>query len=272
MTGFWDAIFMSPSEKAPYRVCLAWRMMRMMAKTKGILSPEEPLETLAHLPISPFTEGVGCPPPLTQSTPDNWPLANCLQEEPSLPLVPLLGSPSALQRFTRACYLVSYALDLDRGSPEIPNLPILGDLSQFFDPDTLPDIWPSLDQILLFENRVLDEVSKDLNTLSRHGAVQNIRQTLGLTDIEAWGLVKMSILRVSRYSSLDLSDHKSYLLTRLEDIQQRAREAADLNAEIQATKAIANVAGMTRTKVEDTMDSLINVVSKISVQPPQLLE
>lgn len=176
------------------------------------------------------------------------------------------------EQFYQAYLLLRGQLRLMDGSP-------LDSLYEFLarSPWHLVRSWPSLEEVLDFEEGLVELAEERVMSAGRRAALETLRSRFCFSTPEANGLIRAACRGYRAQGNVDEEVERGLAITRLEDAMRRARRAKDLKLELDALKHLAHVAGLTRGRAqreEEGMD-LLDALSTLKPTPkpkPPLLE
>lgn len=254
---FWeDAV--SEDETYPQRVLAAWRVCRALARVKGILAEDEPLDDRLRLldqdgndqwhARTTASRGMSSDPSIPESLHS---LVSGGKVQQPLPVHPeKLTDPKDLRRFSQTVELLSKWLGL--------NYVAVRGLDK-------PQGFPPKEQILQLEQELVEEAMLDLQEKSTKRLLLDLRENKGLTLPEA--LIVLALARrklQDLFGTTNTEQDRALVLARLEALYERAKEALDLRAEIAALKLIAMVQGLTSKDPEQLETEFMKVVGAVS--------
>lgn len=158
-------------------------------------------------------------------------------------------------------------LGIYKGSLEMPDSGRLG-MMGLNDPLLVRLAFPSKLQIMAWECELVSETAE---LLARHGLTE-VRRRLynhyGLTFKELDELTAMARREILQRSQMDADESKALMLLRLEDYVSRARDSLNLEAEIRGLKQLTTVLGISRMEADDLVGAFVEVARKAN--QPQL--
>lgn len=128
--------------------------------------------------------------------------------------------------------------------------------------ETAREAWPPMREILAVEERMLDDVFRILVDKSSAWASDHLIIDYGMTRGESNALVRASRRYALDRTESTVDDDRGMIVTRIEDIILRAKEAADLRTELMAVKALAIVQGAAEQERGSAMEDVISVIAR----------
>lgn len=164
-------------------------------------------------------------------------------------------------------------LNIAEGSETEPELGVYGTMGMF-SANTARFLWPTRDEILMYETELMMYVFDELIQSSRRLTEEKIQKELGYSRPEAMMLCKTAL----RYGDLlygdDVSQGKTRELISMEEISEKARAGDDPRAQIAARKHIALLAGYVRADKNSESEEFRDLATKALTgdDEPDLLE
>jgi hypothetical protein len=234
-------------ELHPFRVAVAWRLVRRIARLTGLVDEDQTLAvgTKPHpCPwISPTDIFKGTPIPLSD-TPER--VCYDIVADQGITLM-----PDGSEKYSAVMNIIGQML----GVLDHP----IGRLGC----DGLLELFPCKTEILTFEANMVQHV---LKLLATEGFLKTQEQLgeLGLLPIEAIELVLLARKAVGALRERMDPEHDRLLMeVALHDFISRAREAMNLGAEMQAMKLKGLLFGLTRNEPEDENLESIRIITKV---------
>lgn len=277
---------MSLEDSHPYRVALGWRIVRTIARLKGLVTDEELLVEGLPFDPSPWLIGQTGFGALPADQRDN--IYRELRIEPAvrqiftiaidMPLLP----PQILSPFDIEAYdpstderLLTYidmvarlAAHYGYDSHDDGACGLQGLLS----PDTIRLAFPSSGEIMSYENRLALYIAEHLGHLSTRDLRRQLAQKHHLTETEINMAVKIGIGQLHRQQSQDVEDARAIIVARTEDFITRSREGLDLTNEAKGLKILTVVQGLTRTEPEDANKDFEQMVDRVATEKPTVTQ
>lgn len=158
---------------------------------------------------------------------------------------------------------IGSALGLANG-PHIDTFPPSTGYFPLLDPERARSHWPSIPQILLFEQILLEEVQSLVSANSYMVAKEEMRRKYGLTTFEFESIFAVVKARIRDFLDTDTEDHRAMLVMRIENFVDRAKDALDLSNEIKGLKALGVVLGVGKLEAKDSMKDFVQIVQQMS--------
>lgn len=261
------------NETMPYRIRVAWRLVREVAKLRSLLGDGDTLAD-ALVPTGkfedPWIQWRDLLFPLDGRANRNaraaWTvrdlveLAKHTNERPDaaglLPPATPAGMPlkedKVLKAWCSVMTSVGHYLGVERGTERCPELGQAG-FWPLVDWQLAQSVWPTRGQIVFWEELVIRETLD----LIVEGSVPEARRELfrrhGLDPAETHSMVKLALALAREEAQMDTEDQRALITLRLEEFIRRSRESADLRAELAGMKNLAVIHGLGKTDPEDTM-------------------
>jgi hypothetical protein len=124
------------------------------------------------------------------------------------------------------------------------------------------ECWPTLEEILAYENRLLHEV---VSTIGAEGSLKARNDFMVKHNMRRWEMNNLFSLAVQGSVELmsgTLEEERAIMLLRLENFVQRCRteEGGDLRAELAALKLVADIQNLRKAKSADETSEMVDVV------------
>ncbi|MCP4897902.1 MAG: hypothetical protein GY906_13095 [bacterium] len=277
----WDQVFaeerLTLEDLLPYRIRSCWRIVREMARLKGLIADDEGLDVVLAMKPDPWIEPSGY-------AVEDKALYSRLNAEVSEQLrdISLLppkapsirpdgavdptydpNSDVLLAKYMRTTHFLSLYLQIERGSVTDPSQGRYG-LYGIGDPTLIRLAFPSRLQILAWEEIVVEETFKCMTEVGQSGAEEFLQDTYGLRPFEVNSIIKLAKSRARSKLENDLEEDRAVMVFRLEELARRAKDGLDLRVELGALKQMALVMGLGRTDPEDSLRDFIDVVARVS--------
>ena len=247
---------------------VAWRLTRCMAVMRGLLSPDQPLDTLT--PAQGTSLGLVDPEGITETS--RSPLLAVRGALRGCPLSPVVLDPQNQQGEVEAFLVVAAAAaEIDelrwRSEPLDAALPyLLPGAWDLFDPER----WPTLADLVEHEDRRVEAVITKLIEASLNGTRAWLIEEQLFSRRTARALAAMALAHLGRAMRADREDRRGLMVARLESVAERARGALNLNAEIQALRLMGTVEGLTASGQASEDEEFLDVVARVAKAPKQL--
>jgi hypothetical protein len=246
-----------------YRTVVVWRLTRELAFRQGRMHRDERIQE-ALIEDDFFTPAVTGKPRVKPSKDpmDEWSLKLLLSENGGVALRPTKDADHNYQlslvvmRLTEAMWLL-------RGSEDLPHLGHYG-LDGLTHPLTMGDRWPSIEDILRFEDTLMDQIQEFLLKFPRRRAQKQLQKMLDLSAQEAQALLKLAASEARAMMNLDVETNRALQIGQMEEIAFQAREAADIPNELKAQKEIGELTGVRKADRESDLETLVGVMNHIA--------
>lgn len=277
-------------EILPQRCFCAWRITREIARSNNMISFDEPLalvmeefwyepketqsrnDALDPVALDMWEDTFSWPDRYGIIVPDTSPpkVRSGLSLQPP-PLCPAYEgdeeySPRKdrlLTRWREIITRIGEVLGTYSPTPDFPNLAQEG-MGPLTNPETSRQAWPSPLQIVAMETLMIEEVLGLLVNESRNKVKKILRETYGLHKIEINQLMAMAMAEAGRTLDHPVEEDRGLMALRLEDFCSRAKDSADLRAELAGLKQLSVVLGLARVDPKDSMSEIMNVISEVS--------
>lgn len=137
------------------------------------------------------------------------------------------------------------------------------------DPYFVRGLWPSVDQILLCEARMIEEALDLLEKNSMRESRRQMSQAYGLRQHELDSIMKMALSKCNREMSIDEEQHKALMLMRLEHVISDASSdiegASNLPVILRAIDRMAIITGVGQNKQDDVMQVMLQAMKAAQV-------
>jgi hypothetical protein len=256
---------LAPEELEPYRIMVAWRLVRRTAQAKGLLAGDERMEIAFDIDPDPWstpTKPLLRPGQSAPSRRSKLALVLALHDEgDGLPLLPpdARTDPDAADRWCSAHAHVARDLGVETTEEGVYGL------RGVLDPASASLNFPTPTQILAFEELVVIEATELVVTAGERHTIRHFRERYHFTRDEALQLVKLARARAQEEWSGAVEEDRALLAAYWKDFIERARkEPVGLTHEARGLKELARVLGVTRTEPENSLDSFIKTVGAVA--------
>lgn len=259
---------------SPARTRCFFRLVRELARHTRVLDETSPLSAL---PLADWSKPLRAQPVLGRFSTTSA----LLREGPDLALLPP-PAPDDLTNYDPAqdAPLVHYCavlraladdLRLAEGTKTEPYLGRYG-LKGLLDPLFVRLACPSPAEVLAWEEQLVFDTLHVLLRRGAQGCYAWLKTTHGLETREAAVLVGAANDEAMKRAAGGVEEKRALSLLRLEDLQYRARRAANLPAELGAMKLQALVAGLARVEPENAITEFVQTVKKVNAESPKQLD
>lgn len=152
-------------------------------------------------------------------------------------------------------------LNIAEGSETEPELGVYGTMG-LFSAGTARFLWPTRDELLMYEMELMMHIFDQLTQGSRRGVEEKIREELGYSRPEALMLCKTALRYGDWLYGDDVASSKTRELISLEEISDIAKKGNDPRAQIAARKHIALLAGFVRTDKSSEQEEFRDLASR----------
>lgn len=125
---------------------------------------------------------------------------------------------------------------------------------------TIPESWPSPQEILHYEDDIIDMVVSLLVQRGQQQTNKFLTTCFVLTKPEVKEVISMARTRSQDLTMADVEEKRALMELMLEDLAQRCKKSHDLRAELGVYKAMAVVQGIARAEVEDDGEMFARIV------------
>lgn len=176
-------------------------------------------------------------------------------------------------RWLDGCRTIAEYLDVQAGSLHDREQGRLGMISMLT-PEEARLVWPTRFEIIAWESVLIDQAMTKMVEKGERKAVVYLGEHYGLTPREAYTVVRLARQNAVARVSVDQNEQRAMMIMQLDDYAERAREALNLAAEMNALKLKSLVLGLTATKPDDEMTEMIAAIGRVtgSRNTPRLLE
>lgn len=265
----WAEEYAEEESILPYRLFVAWRIVREIARHKGYITHDMALEE--GLPLCGHPDPWATP---AEAVADQGVALDALVKHelsrssdiallPPVPQHPDPWSDPAVMAYHRVVSRVVKNLGISHGSVLDPDLGRLG-LKGMLSPETAYEVFPSPQQIQTFEMLLIEETLKSLMTRGIAQTRRYLWERYGLTNLEIGGLLSQARRFASLLTEATIEEHRGMLMMKLEDLANRTRVAGDLKAELGVLKTIATVTGVTRVEDGDSTSEMMKAIQNVA--------
>lgn len=256
----------------PVVIRSTWRIVRSMARVRGLIGSDEPLELAGHRLPGQWDEPVA----LAEAADTRDKLVRRLATSRT-PLFP----PKPPAEWTNGekdpayydpvsdeplCDYINTIIEIAKriGIPNTEDGRLA--LRPLTDPTLLRVAMPSPAEIIACERVMVEETVGSILEHGHIGAAQDLRRRFGLHDNEIGDLVLMARLAMQNVQGgMDTAAKRALMEARLEELAARARKGLDLRAELMTLKELASVQGLKIVDPEgDDLDDMIDVVDEVA--------
>lgn len=288
-------------ELEPYRIVVAWRLVRELARVRGDIEHDERLlEGLApdRNRIDPWVYPCKWKGPpdkafsarlaqimfdAEQMTNGNRVFRGFMGEEPKfypgLPILPPDVPYSARDPKTYVVHqdydcmmdpmLKLYVQALEAASDWLnirgTRHGILG-LQGLINESLVRLAFPSRIQIAGCEDLMIEKALSLIVEMGEMGCRRVLKNDVGLSGIEVEGLIHLARQDAVERACGDVEEARALMQMRLEDLASRAREGLDARTEIQAYKQLSIVLGLSKVEPSDANKDFIDIVRKFDMK------
>lgn len=266
---------MTLEDLLPYRIRVAWRIVREMARLKGLVADDEGLDCILGIKPDPWAEPCGFSTddkemysrlnadvarslvmlPLLPPATDKTPLPQGVHYNPR--------TDDRLHQYMDTIHFICLYLHIERGSRTDPAQGRYG-LYGLEDPSLIRLSFPSRLQILAWEDMVVEEAFRCMAEQGQAAAEDFLADTYGLRTFETLSLIKLAKGKARKRLENDLDEDRAVMIYRLDEVARRAKDGMDLRTELGALKQMALVMGLGRSDPEDSLRDMIDVVARVA--------
>ena len=268
LRAFWDEVFsedMTLVEMYPFRIKVAWRIVREWAALIGIVhTPSESLREACSFSPSPWTSRKLV---FGERTPPDGRLVQLITDAGGLPFLPPAPpeaadghadyTPMRDAKLKKWCELVEYigATRLALGQTTEGRYGLAG----LTDPNFARLAMPSPAEICAMEDLMVREALDILVARSRQVAAEKLREKYYLFDHEIHQIVAIAQARAAVHAQVDKEAVRGLLMLRLEQILDDCHERLDARGALLTLREMGKVAGLDKVaEGEDDVDNMAN--------------
>lgn len=291
---FWQRLFDPasgdyPGEGAtrPYRVVVAWRLLRQLARAAGLLHPEQSLSAWASLERSPWDEpadrasgavpGPDLPRWLREVRELLLDPPACTMLPPPVP-PPYLATqamrdsydPSrqdqdpALRRYVSA--LERCAARLRIGETRAGRWGLRG----LLDPHAVRRCFPEREELEAFEEVLCDAVLERMVRRGDRDTADWLRREYDLSSPEIAGLMAAVDERSTTARSRTVEQWRAHILALLDAVRQQANDALDVRTARWAIRDMASVSGVLKAAGDDALRDMERAVDALDEEDDRI--
>lgn len=164
--------------------------------------------------------------------------------------------------WTETIRVIAEELQLSSGSAYYPSLGIHG-VRPLCDPRTARIAWPSTEQIVLFEQILVEDAFQLIVEKSTAEARSETHRKYGLQPYETNEVIKMARRESVYYADSTPEQDAAIMALRLEKLYNQAQEAYDTRAALGALKQLGLVQGLTRTETKNPFDDIVEALGTV---------
>jgi len=277
---------LSMEDAKPFRVAMAWRIVRTLARLKGLVADEELLVEALPFEPSPWIEaqtGYGALPPEQKTVvfremriePAVRQICAMAIELPLLPPLPPKETPFDIERYTTDSdeKLLSYVDMIARMCAHYGyNSHVDGvyGMAGLLEPDLIRLVFPSPGEIMSYENVLALKIADMLGYHPMRDIRRSLAEVYHLTEGEINVALKIGVGQLHKQHSQDVEDARAMMIARTEDFISRSKESLDLTNEAKGLKILTLVQGLVRTEPEDANKDFEQMVDKVAGEQPTI--
>lgn len=284
-------------DAAPYRIILAYRLIRELGRLQGDFSADAVLEdTCLWDPprkISPNKTDIASQEEyvkyLRSSSASLEPFHKKrraaaeglmveilqIQQELELSRIPyeppgssLDGLEESMETSEAFCYVmeaVSESLGMQMGSKLLPAMGVQG-LPGLFNVGTVRLLWPSRSEILYFEDLLLEEVTRKFTANGDSRARTFLSSKYGMMPHETAEVLRLALRRTKDTVIDDSEIMKAKAVMRLEHLYNQAGKTLDIRAQLQAIKMQSDLLDLNQSSRGSEVDDIISAMQKTALE------
>lgn len=258
-------------EELPWRIALMWRLCRASAILKQLSSEEDTLDQATEMEPSPWntpyrpvgatiTGGL-----IRLGAQGSWRRYHAAGD--GLPLLPpapdardIEGTPSQtpLERWCSAAAVLCKELNVARTEEG------RAAMKDLLDPERAPWSGVSAEQVMAFEELVVDQCRSVIFQAGDTAAVKHFRENLGLTRKEALALLQLTKARLTDEMGSSVDTDRAIAVQMLKELFAEAQESMDIEQQLRIAKLMFVIQGLTRVAPEDSAADFLAVVDRVS--------
>lgn len=268
----WSRVFgegvLAPHETHHYRVIMAWRMTRALARHQGRLSYDDRLSTafdtdqswdVPMAALVPTVSTKDTPPPET------WSTNHLLSRDGGLALAPTVTENGHVARFASMAARIASEMWLERGSKMQPKLGEYG-LCGLLDPSTIVQFWPSRHALFAWEAQLMKVVRLMIIQQTRPRIEQYLQDLLDLTEEEASGLFLLGTAMIRDAHNLDKDTNRAVIEAQLEEVIYEATACGDTTNRLRGIKMLADVQGVGASSLDSSFTTLLDSMKEVNAE------
>lgn len=261
---FWASVFREAETKLDlsqmeswhsYRIVVAYRIIREIARIKQAVFDNEALaELLDNEDFFGWTEPI-CEGEFAIRTGAAYLKKIRSFDIPLLPPLPGTEHEERLGDYFQAVTMIADRLHILISEDGRKGFMGLTDLARY------QDMWPTLEEILAYENSLLHAVLAQISEDGTLVARQEIRVRYSLRRWEEDSLFAVTTQGAVELLSGTVEEDRAVMALRLENFVHRTREGdGDLRAELAALKLISDIQNLRKAKSADEASEMVDVV------------
>ena len=252
---------MPPSDELhPYRVFVGYRLVRALARARGLLEPED---RLLELDID--TDDYGGGDIWTTAHP-GWTrprqapckeLAEVLGRRMGVSLLPPPRHREDLLNWCEAMSILAVRLRVT-GS-EAGKYGLDGVLQ----PNIVQRIFPSREELLAFEEFFIEDLLQLVVEVSEQKALAHLRKEYAIQRHEGLELLTVARCEAARVNDIPVEEARAIMAMRLTHLYEQSRQADDLRTMRNSLKDLAVVQGVNRAETKDAIADFLEAARAV---------
>lgn len=257
------------------RMLVSWRLIRQVARARGLCREDQFLFEATSISPDPWTEPVGY---FEQS--GRW-FRHGLRW-PDLPLLPPdVPAADIENEKVRVGYdpredgrlrawismMESAARQLSLGSRSVDHY----GLSPVLDPCLCRTAVPAPEDLMLVEQALVEEALEIHLDKGVYGLVSDAKHRWGLTRFESLSLFRLALRKATSRTCDNPEQNLALMTLRLERIAAKARNTLDLRAELMALKLLSIIQGLANVEADDQVKDINESVRELTERRKMLI-
>jgi hypothetical protein len=261
---FWIEQFknqaLTPRDTLSDRIQVCYRLTRMLAYWKGIVTSDQTLAEGTDIHPDPWyneTTVLANRAPAARRTymiqVQRWPMS---LQPPPIPNKP--GKDRRLIRWLQLISRIVRQLNLvatDEGRRG---------LKWLLEPETVREMWIKPEILMAYESILLGEFLDEQLDKGVYEGQLVLRRKYGFTKLEMQTFGDLSRTAAPDIITDALETKKAMMELRIDKFMQRARQEGDMRAELQGLKLLAIIQGLNKIEPDDDLKGMVQIVAEIS--------
>ena len=267
---FWIEIFkaneLTPADTFPDRIKVCYRLTRMLAYIKGIVTASQTLEEGTRITPDPWRNEVTyfsaqIPPDVKFRSLQIQRAPLSLQPPPQAYSNKQPVPPSEDRRLRRWLILMGrLTRHIGITNTEVGRRGIRG----LLDPETVRSLWIEPEILMSWESALLAEFLDEQLDKGIYEGQNELRKKHGLTVTESRILGDLARTAAPDITADSIETKKALMELRIDKFIKQARKDADARAELQALKLLAIIQGLNKVEPENDLKGMVQIVAEVS--------
>lgn len=257
---FWEEVFeedhITPEDTEPERIKVCYRIVREIARIKGLVDNETLLKDGTALHPDPWTSPLTGIQPLPNVTKEQL----VLVQRKSIPLIPL-EDPHIVKKYIECLERLVEKLEIMRTYQGRRGIRFL------LDPNYTAKIFPPADTLMAWEGVFLDEF---LEMQLEKGIIEGqncMKEIYGLSRMEAIRFAELSRAQSVEITKSTLEQDKAMMILALEKELNKCEEGiTDRRSRIQIFKLLTFIKGLHKAEIDDTIRDMVDALATVSTK------